>query len=273
MIWLLLACSSSEPSPEHVARDVVDPPSDSAAPSLPDIEQSAAVATMTVTEIVDAIETALRTPPRPRDVTDAYIHLMSLGDPECPGDPENIMDQWVYGCDAETGYSYAGVTDWFTEESEDVGESGTLIGLAGDFWIDTPTGHQLEGGGHAVTVNAPGMWVGEIAGSWAWTDGPDWIAGGYSGNLRQEVFAGGFVGFSGAADILGTHIAGHDLVLPDVCPGKAVGGLSLRDPSGGWYRMDFADCSSCAEVYFEGTPMGEGCIDFNPYIEIMKGRL
>ena len=40
-----------------MARDVVDPPSDSAAPSLPDIEQSAAEAAA-VTEIVDAIETA-----------------------------------------------------------------------------------------------------------------------------------------------------------------------------------------------------------------------
>ena len=43
--------------------------------------------------------------------------------------------------------------------------------------------------------------------------------------------------------------------------------------------MLFNECILCnvcrrrAEVYFEGTPMGEGCIDFNPYIEIMKGRL
>lgn len=273
MIWFLLACTSSDSPPEYVDREVVEQQSDSAAPTLPDIEQSVAEATMTLAEVVSSIETALLTPPRPRDVTDAYIHLMSLGDDECPGDPENIMDQWVYGCDAATGYSYAGVTDWFTEESEDIGDMGTLTGLAGDFWIDTPTGHQLEGGGHAVTVNTPGMWVGEIAGSWAWTGGPEWIASGYSGNLRQEVFDGGFVKFSGAANILGTHIAGHDLVLPDFCPGKAMGGLSLRDPSGGWYRLDFSDCTHCAEMYFEGAPMGEACIDFVPYIDIMKARL
>ena len=273
MILLILACTSSDPAPENVDREVVQSQSDSATPPLPDIEETVAESTMTMAEVISAIEAALLTPPRPQDVTDAYIHLMSLGDEECPGDPENIMDQWVYGCDAETGYSYAGVTDWFTEATEETGEMGTLIGLRGDFWIDTPAGHQLEGGGHAVTVSAPGMWVGEIAGSWAWTDGPDWIAGGYSGNLRQEVFAGAFVGFSGAANIMGTHIAGHDLILPDLCPGKAIGGLSLRDPSGGWYRMDFSECSSCAEMYFEGTPMGEACVDFNPYIDTIKARL
>ena len=273
MIWLLLACSSSEPSPEHVARDVVDPPSDSAAPSLPDIEQSAAEATMTVTEIVDAIETALRTPPRPRDVTDAYIHLMSLGDPECPGDPENIMDQWVYGCDAETGYSYAGVTDWFTEESEDVGESGTLIGLAGTSGSTRLPVTSWRAGGTRSPSTRPACGSGRSPEAGHGQMVPTGLLADTAETSDKEVFAGGFVGFSGAADILGTHIAGHDLVLPDVCPGKAVGRLSLRDPSGGWYRMDFADCSSCAEVYFEGTPMGEGCIDFNPYIEIMKGRL
>jgi len=271
MIWLLLACSSSNPEPKYVDRAVTQ--TDSSSPALPDIDQSPAQSTMTAEEVVTAIETALRTPPRPSDVTDAYIHLMTLGDDECPGDTENIMDQWVYGCDAATGYSYAGVTDWFSDEYEHLGQLGDLVGLAGDFWIDTPEGHQLEAGGHCVTVTAPGIWIGEIAGSWTWTDGPEWVANGYSGNLRQEIYSGGFISFSGAANILGIHITGHNLVLPDACPGKALGGISLRDPSGGWYRMDFEECTNCAELHFEGAPMGEVCVDFSGYIEIMKGRL
>ena len=276
MIWMLLACAASEPEPQHVDRTVADPPvSDPAAttPTLPDIEQSPAQSTMTREEVVSAIETALSTPPKPSDVTDAYIHLMSLGDEECPGDPENIMDQWVYGCEASTGYGYAGVTDWFGDDYEYLGREGELIGLAGDFWIDTPDGHQLEAGGHAVVVTGPGIWVGEIAGSWTWTDGPEWVSSRYSGNLRQEVYAGAFVSFTGAADIMGTHIAGHDLVLPRSCEGLATGGISLRDPSGGWYRLDFENCTRCAELTFEGTPMGEACIDFSEYISIMQERL
>jgi len=271
MIWLLLACSSSSPEPQHIDRQVSGP--EASSPTLPDIEESPAQSTMTPQEVVAAIETALQTPPMPSDVTDAYINLMGLGDDECPGDPENIMDQWVYGCDANTGYSFAGVTDWFGGEYEHMGQSGTLVGLAGDFWIDTPEGHQLEAGGHAVTVTAPGIWVGEIAGSWTWTDGPGWVSSGYSGNLRQEIYDGGFVSLTGAANIMGIHIAGHDLVLPATCDGKAIGGISLRDPSGGWYRLDFEDCSACAELHFEGRPMGEACVDFSEYIGIMQGRL
>ena len=266
MMWWLLACTGSSPEPGHHSRRLVD----TGVPGLPEITQTEVQPSMTPSEVVAAIETALQTPPEPGEVTDAYIDLMAQGDPFCPGDPENIMDQWIYGCDAITGYSYAGVTDWFSGAYEGLGE---MVGLAGDFWIDTPDGTQLEAGGHAVTVTAPGLWVGEMAGSWRWTGGSDWLVHGYSGNLTQQVIAGSHISFSGSADISGTHITGHDLVLPDACPGMARGGLSLRDPGGGWYRLQFEDCTRCAPLHFEETTMDEVCIDFSGYIATMVGRL
>ena len=79
-------------------------------------------------------------------------------------------------------------------------------------------------------------------------------------------FAGLFTLAEGAADVLGTHLALHELMLPDACTGGAQGSLSLRDPNGGWYRIAFENCTDCGPIAFEGTPIGEACVDFGPFL-------
>lgn len=272
MIWLLLACTGSDvPSADAAAQHQAH--EDTSSPALPDIEQTAAQPTMTADEVARTIELALSSPPDPDEIIEAYLWLMSQGDDVCPGDEHNITDLWLYGCDALTGYSYAGVTDWLDMPFDEGGMSGSIMGIAGDFWIDTPEGDQLEAGGHSMKAFNPTLLVSEIAGSFRWSGGSDWLSSGYSGNLTQEYVVGAYVAFRGAANINGVHIAGHELTFPEGCNGQPVGGVSLRDPSGGWYRLDFDVCDSCTEVVFEGTPVGEACVDFSNYIEIIKGRL
>ena len=271
MIWVLLACTGQPTLDGQKATPATL--TDTGTPGLPDIGETQATPSMTAEEVAQTIALAMSTPPDPDEIIDTYLWLMGEGDTICPGDPLNITDIWLYGCDASTGYSYAGVTEWIDDIFVEGPIVGTVKGLAGDFWIDTPEGHQLEAGGHSVKISSETVWIAEIAGSWAWSDGPDWLSSGSSGNLTQEYIKDIYVAFRGAANISGIHIAGHDLTFPEACGGHPVGSVSLRDPTGGWYRLDFPSCDSCTDVVFEGTSVGEACVDFSQYIEIIKGKL
>ena len=278
MILLLLACSSgspeeAEPTSPHNHSTPTVTQQDTGTPSLPDITQDPATATMAPEEVVRTIEAALLTPPDPGPIVDTYIDLMTSGDDTCPGTENVITDTWLYGCVSETGYSYAGITDWTDGETDVGGGSAHLTVLAGDFWIDTPEGHQLEGGGHAVRVTNESLWMGELAGSWRWTGGPEWLAYGYSGNLVIEYFQSIFIYMRGAVDINGTYITAHDLAWYTACDGGVEGALSLRDPSGGWYRIEFEACTPCGNLSFQGNDMGEVCVDFSDFITAITERL
>jgi hypothetical protein len=275
MILLLLACTThGDGDGQNIERTMIDAEStDSASPTMPDIEQEPAVATLTPDDIVVALEEALSRPPDPSPILDTYIDLMAAGDSTCPGSDYILTDTWLYGCEATTGYSYAGITDWMDDDTDSPGGVAQLTVLAGDFWIDTPDGHQLEGGGHAARVQGDTVWISEMVGSWRWTDGPDWLSHGYSGNIVIEHIAGIVTSMKGAADINGTYVTAHELAWPNSCNGGASGALSLRDPTGGWYRIEFEDCSTCGDLSFEGLAMGEVCLDFSPFLTEISSRL
>jgi len=287
MILFVLACSSGSPEKaEPVNQDNTSLPAteeaepldtdmdtDTGTPDLPTITQDPVTATMSAEDVVQAIEKALSTPPDPGPIVDTYIELMAAGDDTCPGTENVITDTWLYGCVSETGYSYAGITDWTDEETDIGGQLAQLTVLAGDFWIDTPDGHQLEGGGHAARVKNNGIWIGAMAGSWRWTAGADWLSYGYSGNLVIESIESLFISMEGAVDINGTYITAHNLIWYNVCDGGTEGALSLRDPSGGWYRIEFEACTPCGNLTFQGSDMGEVCIDFSNFITAITERL
>jgi len=288
MILLLLACAGSkgpaEGAPSTGTPDATDTgvtvvvdtgevsPTDTGIPPLPTVEETLVQPTLSATEVADRLTTALGNVPDPTEILETYQFLMGQGDATCPGPGLNIVDTWLYGCDATTGYSYAGVTDWVEELFEEDGLTGDINSVAGDFWIDTPEGHQMEGGGHSVIFRNDWVWIGEIAGSWRWDAGSDWLQNGFSGALTMEYISFIALNLRGAADINGTHIAASELSIELSCGGPT-GGLALRDPEGGWHKMTFSDCHPCAPVVFEGQDLGEACVDFTGVLAAVGARL
>jgi hypothetical protein len=274
MILLLLACASPKApvNGTDTGAHTVDSGEAVGAFDLPEIEETMVQPTLSASEVAERLTTALSQVPDPTEIVEIYQFLMAQGDATCPGPGMNIVDTWLYGCDATTGYSYSGVTDWMNELHTEEGMTGTLTGVAGDFWIDTPDGLQLEGGGHSVTFTSDWLWVGEIAGSWRWDGGSAWLAHGFSGNLFMEYIANIQFSMWGAANLNGTHIAAHDLTIGAVCGGP-IGSLSLRDPGGGWHKMVFTSCEPCTSVVFEGVDLGEACVEFSALLAEMESRL
>lgn len=275
MIWLWLACSSVDPDVAQSPKDgdettVVH---DTGTPSLPNIEAELVEPSLTATQVAEQLSVALTDLPNPEEAIETYLALMSQGDETCPGSEYIITDTWLYGCDATTGYSYAGVSNWLEETFDLDGQILDLNGVAGDFRIDRPDGTRLDAGGHAIALTNADMWIGELVGSWRFGQGSPWLTHGYSGHLVVEVIRDTMSRIRGAINVNGTHLAARDLVLLAACGYGPTGGLSLRDANGGWYRMDFSECNDCAAVSFEGTEIGEACVDFGPLVETLGGRL
>ncbi len=275
MIWLWLACSTVDPgvAPTPVVEEENTIALDTGEPSLPTIEQELVEPSLTPTQVTEHLSEALADLPNPEEAIATYLSLMSEGDETCPGSEYIITDTWLYGCDATTGYSYAGVSNWLEGTFDQDGQTLELNGVAGDFRIDHPEGLRLDAGGHAIALSNPNMWIGELVGSWHFGQGSPWLIHGYSGHLVVEVIRDTMSRVRGAIDVNGTHLAARDLVLSASCGYGPIGGLSLRDPNGGWYRMDFTECNDCAVVSFEGTDIGEACVDFGPLVENLGERL
>lgn len=275
MIWLWLACSSVDPDVAQSPEDGDETPivHDTGTPGLPNIEQELVEPSLSPTQVAEELSIALTDLPDPEEVIATYLTLMSQGDETCPGSEHIITDTWLYGCDATTGYSYAGVSDWLEGTFDQAGQVLELTGVAGDFRIDQPDGVRMDVGGHAIALSNSNMWIGELVGSWRFGQGSPWLAHGYSGHLVVEVIRDTMSRVRGAINVNGTHLAARDLVLMATCGYGPTGGLSLRDANGGWYRMDFTECNDCASVTFEGTEIGEACVDFGPLVETLGGRL
>jgi len=275
MIWLWLACApvdkGATSTPEMADETTVI--HDTGETGLPAIEQSLVEPSLTPVQVAEQLSEALADLPDPEEAIEAYLVLMSHGDETCPGSEHIITDTWLYGCDASTGYAYAGVSDWLEGTFDQGGQILELNGVAGDFRIDRPDGTRLDAGGHAIALSNSDMWIGELVGSWRFGQGSPWLVHGYSGHLVVEVIRDIMSRIRGAINVNGTHLAARDLVLMAACGYGPAGGLSLRDANGGWYRMDFTECNDCATVSFEGTALGEACVDFGPLVENLGGRL
>jgi len=265
-ILALVGCAS--PSGGGKSSPVVD----TGGPALPEVEASTATPSWTAEDVGARLSDALSVPPLGGDALFAYLDLMSRGDEECPGNVHHITDTWLHGCTASTGYSYAGVSEYFEDP---VGEPfpATVYGVAGDFWIITPEGSLFEAGGHAVEVAGDALWVSEVAGSWLWEDGPGWLASGFSGTLVLEKVEGIHARVHGAAQVQGTSWSANELILGPSCGLLPMSGrLGLRDPSGGWYTLPLERCDPCGTVSFEGEVLGEACVDFTGLHAILEER-
>ncbi len=214
--------------------------------------------------------------PDPLGMYDTYIALMALGDSECPGPVDQLMDTYVplTGCLSDSGLYYAGVSMVLTEA--DLGEGtadmvARLIG--GDFTITDAAGDTLDFGGQV-------MWSGQatdtgrsisaqVLGTFAYPGGSPWLAVGTSAVLEMhlERTDGGGAAL-GVAGGLGTE--GVDLwfegftVDPAVCD-TPTGAIGVRDPSGAWWTLDLAvRCDGCGILSYPGRPDVEACVELEP---------
>jgi len=286
---LLTACSAgpkpastvtpdSAADPSEVSQDTqtTDEPIDSGAPeaddepSLPEVTIDPVTPSMTAEEAAAALSTALGTLPDGGEILAAYRMLMANGDEVCPGAELYITDDHLRGCEASTGYAYAGVTEWYEGPVDEL-SNGAIEGVAGDFWITTPDGLLFEGGGHSFLITGDDGWVQDLRGSWLWDGGEPWLAHGFSGTLKIDVLNENRIKMSGGAQVNGTSWFATNLRLKESCDYGPKGSLGIRDPSGGWYDMSFEDCDPCALVVFEETELGVACVNFAPFLAAVEG--
>ena len=99
-----------------------------------------------------------------------------------------------------------------------------------------------------------------------WEGRDPWLANFFSGVLSIEVMEEFGVRVNGSAQIEGISWSANELLFDHVCARGPAGQLGLRDPGGGWYTLDFADCNPCTTVRFEGEALGETCVDFAGFL-------
>jgi hypothetical protein len=164
-------------------------------------------------------------------------------------------------------------------------------------------GHTLEVGGGAVVQKVTGEYDGlhlvtyysdlagtfgwdgsEAAGTWLDTDiDPDLSLFAYAApdyDASYVELSGGFGGLlDGWAVAFDTNQVGSVLLgLP--CEIELSGTLGVRAPDGTWMDVQFdgpnpdalddfdaAECDGCGEVWFQGEPMGEVCVDVSTLLE------
>jgi hypothetical protein len=223
-------------------------------------------------EVGAILEERLAALPDPALPVAVYLELMSAGDDACPGDPYQILDTWLYGCDADTGYAYAGISVYLEEQTTLSGMDVMITGMKGDFWIDTPAGDTFELGGHAFTGTMEGGWLGRLEGSLTWTAGEPWLAEGFSGVYFIVSMTDRYLLLDGALTVEGTHFGMDELLLDASCGWAPSGRLRLRDDSGGWYTLALPGCSPCGMLSFEGIDQGELCLDLSAMTDALVGR-
>ena len=236
-------------------------------PEIPSFSEAQPEPTWDAAQVASTLELALGHLPEPKLVVGAYLELMSLGDENCPGDAYQILDDFVSGCTSDNGYFYSGVTNFEFGESEWKGDLFDYEALVGDFWIDTPDGERLEGGGHATWAwNTHHTHI-DIQGTWLWSGSETgWLSDGFSGDFVAKYFTGEGIELNGAIDVSGVYVAMSDFYLVASCGWGPEGLLQLRDPAGGWYSLQLSFCDPCGMVQFNGTDLGEACLDLSAVV-------
>jgi hypothetical protein len=247
-----------------------------AGPGLPEVDAPQTEPTWAAADVQAALAAALADGlPDPRYEHDQYLALLSHGTEACPGHETYIDDRFVYGCNAESGYYYSGVSNYLTSD-ETVGGARTVeIEVNGDFLFRDDEDRFFEVGGHSIqrtTWPADGgsgeRWL-EHSGTWHWEAHESWLRDGASGRFSMTLSKDGadrVLGIEGAIGFGGTWMAFDHVVLAEgACAWAPTGAVELRDPGGAWHRVDFGEsCSPCGALVFDrDTPLGEVCVDLS----------
>lgn len=276
MIWLLACVGTAPPDTETV--DSGGLPS-LARPDLTrawDAEQAQAAAQGTFDQGF----------PSPWVGLELYFWALAQGDPECPGMAEQIAPHNLQGCQAHSGWSYAGMSR-FTRQVTPWEQDLSLILEAdqafGDFSLMDPSGQAFECGGHQEASVAlapdrvPVAFVGEHKGSYLWAGHEGVYREGVSGQLQVQIEGSGSehrITLTGALEYLGQPFH-STLSLSEVCTWAPESGtLQLRDPAGAWLSWTPQACTGCGPlVDEEGAELGEVCLDFAPVAAAFAAQL
>jgi hypothetical protein len=287
-LWMLLLVGCTEqrtPCAEgHVRQGdhcLLDEPADEAATLRPAAKPSWGP---------DEVETAIKDGlvdgfPDVWSQRDGYFDMLAHGDARCPGHEDYIDDTWLYGCTADSGYWFEGISEHFLIDPVDLPSrelrkydsvyQGWVI--TGDFEFRDVQGRALRVGGDIMAAKSlqltPGTseWITGFRGTWIDESGDGWLTEGVSGAIQVDLSLSpedAQIDISGAVGFSGIHLYSEQLQLLRSCDWGMSGDLSIRDPSGGWHRIDFGpSCSPCGELSFEGEPLGEVCPDLSKLVE------
>lgn len=272
LLWIALACQ-----PPAAEDSTTEPPG----PDWPEVENPVAEPSFTADEVMARLDEALALGlPEARTMQEAYLNLLTYGDPACPGTELFITDQFLRGCTSDAGAWYAGITEYYdTAESKLSWNLHDWI-LMADIEILDPEGQLFALGGHVAEQRAQGfdslelIWTGQLKGAMFWEGDPQryttlvsalldtWVYRDANGSTRVW-YEGGVSWKDYQLSMIALQITNQS------CGWSPTGTLMMRDPGGAWYSMVFdGDCSACTTLTFgDGLDMGEVCPNLQPLVE------
>ncbi len=265
-LLVLLACSAAPDDTAPVAVEEEPPPA----------------ALLTADEALAAVETGTQHGlPDTLDLLDTYAALMALGDAQCPGPGDQLIDTQVplSGCTSDSGVTYAGVSMLLDEADLGGGDPSYVARLiGGDFTITDAQGDTLDFGGQMVWSGRTGdggrlSVMAQASGTFVYPAGSPWLAAGVSTvlDMQLEVRADEAprLVLNGGIGTEGVDLWLDALVFGEGCAdGGPTGAVRVRDPSGAWWTIDFADrCDGCATLSYPGLADAEVCPDLGPFYE------
>jgi hypothetical protein len=215
--------------------------------------------------------------PDPNVPFDAYKALLAYRDDTCPNAGDQLVGQEMPegGCLAASGAHFEGNTVIIETNVVEGADAIRGFQFGGDFLISDPSGAWLAGGGgmRFQTVrsnNGDVIWSGEAAGTWIDTRRDDWLGLGFSSTFTfggASTADGRTLTMNGTVGVDGVYVQFVDVAWADACGGYPTGHLRIRDPSGVWADLDFADrCDGCGTLTHDTLDDAtEACVDLSPF--------
>lgn len=308
MIALLLACGGSDsgsPAPDVAEAPLAYDIADYTDQERPEASFDSLAVEEALQTAIDDVLLSAATP-----VVEGYAEAMSFADADCPTlydvDGNTV---WYDYCTTDEGATFSGYGFYYVYDDVDVLGAGVPMDgavVTGLGRITGPDGTTIEVGGTAGELTGStedlDAWVSVTAGSFAW-DAPEaegtWLEAGLRPSLTMyaitlpeyglhylsveggldglEDVSGGALGLP-TATFAGTVLADEAVGFP--CDQEPSGSISVRDPNGAWYTVDFdvdaedgADpalngvCDGCGEVTHNDVVVGEACADFSAWLD------
>ena len=263
--FLLLLPACSGPALDTATRST---------PDLPQVEVPSTNPEWTASDLQAAIEEALRDGfPILDEGQEVYLELFTHGDEDCPGEVDHIAIENLTGCTAESGYYYSGISTYEDTVEEKDDQITRKRRVHGDFLLRDDQGLALQVGGHIRQTRTVWQDTGtvqlknEIEGSWIWEGDTRWLAESMSGLLGSTLIESESqrsLMLDGALAFYDRHWFFESLEVRsgEGCDWSGSGAVSLRDPSGGWSRLELTEaCELCGTAVFEDTEdLGEICL-------------
>jgi hypothetical protein len=194
-----------------------------------------------------------------------YLERMSHGDELCPVNDIDMPVENLHGCTTVDDWWYAGIAIYeeYDADAEYDGTSNSFL-LSGDFEIIQADGVTFTVGGNIGRnqTSDPVGWAGYIEGSWLMpTHDAFWLDDGISAMLQTTTSTSG-VSMHGGLSIGASTIYADTIEWGrEGCWEHPTGVLLVRDPTGYWYTLTYADdCSGCGTIVSsDGSLSAEAC--------------